>query len=407
MHQKQHAHQRNDDEFLQQLVLEIVHRAFDQAAAVVGRHDFHALGQSGLELRKLLAHPLDDLQRVFAVAHHDDAAGHLALAVQLGEPAPQLGAQVHIGHVLHIDGRAVRIHADGDVADVVDGLDVAQRPHHEFALRHLDQAAADIVVAAPDGVLHLRERDVVEGQLVRIHFHLVLLHIAAHAGNLGDAGHRLQRVAQIPVLDGAQLGQVVLAALVHQRVFIDPAHAGGVRPQRRRDARRQELGGIVQVFQHPGAGPVHVRAVLEDDVHEREAEERIAAHHLGVRHGQHRGGQRVGDLILDHLRCLPRVLGEDDHLHVGEIGNRVQRHLLDGQRAGDDQQRRGHEHQEAVLQRGINDASDHGWIPLPRRHKDTEKKTLFMGLASRGHFHALHVHAFHLHVFLCVFVTLW
>ena len=42
-------------------------------------------------------------------------------------------------------------------------------------------------------------------------------------------GNGLELVAEIPVLEAPQLGQIVLAGLVHQGVLIDPAHARGVR----------------------------------------------------------------------------------------------------------------------------------------------------------------------------------
>ena len=43
-------------------------------------------------------------------------------------------------------------------------------------------------------------------------------------------------------------------------------------------------------------------------------------------------GQRIGDLILDHLRRLARILGVDDDLNVGEIGDGVERHVRDRHR---------------------------------------------------------------------------
>src|SRR4029453_3658728 len=45
--------------------------------------------------------------------------------------------------------------------------------------------------------------------------------------------------------------------------------------------------------------------------------------HLGRREEPRR--DRVGDLVLDQLRSAARPLGEDDHLHVGEVGERTER----------------------------------------------------------------------------------
>ena len=73
--------------------------ASDQLGAVVGGDDLHALGQRGLELVQLRLHPVDDVERVLALAHHHDAAHHVALAVEVGDAAPHLRAQRDGGHV--------------------------------------------------------------------------------------------------------------------------------------------------------------------------------------------------------------------------------------------------------------------------------------------------------------------
>ena len=52
-------------------------------------------------------------------------------------------------------------------------------------------------------------------------------------------------------------------------------------------------------------------------------EEGIAPHRHRTRHGQHGGGERIGDLIFHHLRCLAGEAGFDNHLYIGQIGNRV------------------------------------------------------------------------------------
>ncbi len=100
--------------------------------------------------------------------------------------------------------------------------------------------------------------------------------------------------------------------------------AGGVGAELRRHAVGQLAGETVEVLEHPRPRPVEVGAVLEDHVDEGEAEEGVAAHHLGEGHRQHLRGDRVGHLVLDHLRRLARVLGVDDDLDVGEIGDGVE-----------------------------------------------------------------------------------
>ena len=71
--------------------------------------------------------------------------------------------------------------------------------------------------------------------------------------------------------------------------------------------------------------PSTVGAVFEQHVHERVTEKRVAAHGLRARHRQHRGRQRIRDLIFDNARRLTRIRGADNDLHVRQIGQRVER----------------------------------------------------------------------------------
>ena len=162
----------------------------------------------------------------------------------------------------------------------------------------------------------------------------------------------------VPVLDGAQLGEALLRAAHH--ILVDPADAGGVGTDARRDACRQPLRGGAQIFEHARARPIEVGAVLEDHIDEGDAEEGEAAHDARLRHGQHRRGQRIGDLVLDHLRRLARILGVDDDLNVGEVGDGVERHARDGIDAGKRHEDGREPDQEDVAGRPADERGDHG-----------------------------------------------
>ena len=120
------------------------------------------------------------------------------------------------------------IDLDGAAADVVGVLHVAAAANDLFVPAHLDDAAADLLVRRAHRLDDVVHADAVPEQLGRIDVDLVLLHEAADARDLGDARHAAERVAQVPVLDRAQLLQVVLARLVDERVLEDPADAGRV-----------------------------------------------------------------------------------------------------------------------------------------------------------------------------------
>jgi hypothetical protein len=112
----------------------------------------------------------------------------------------------------------------------------------------------------------------VGGQLVRIDLDLVLLDKAADGRDLGHARDGFQRVAQAPILEGAKLGQVVPAAFIGQRVFIDPSHSGGVRADDRIDPLGQAAADGIQILDDARARPINVGAILKNDIDERLAE---------------------------------------------------------------------------------------------------------------------------------------
>ena len=175
-------------------------------------------------------------------------------------------------------------------------------------------------------------------------------------------------VAQVPVLDRAQFGEVLVGA--DQCVLVDPADAGRIGSELGRNAPGEATGREVQVLQHPRARPVDVGAILEDDVDERRAEERKAPHDLGLGDGQHRARQRIGDLVLDDLRRLAGILGVDDDLDVGKIGQGVERRLDDRVDAAHGDEHGRQDDEERVARRPLDDLAQHDVLsarPAARR----------------------------------------
>ena len=154
-------------------------------------------------------------------------------------------------------------------------------------------------------------------------------------------------------------GEVVPAGAVGERVLVDPADAGGIRPERRPHALGQPGRGLAQVLEHARARPVRIGAVFEQHVDERVAVERVAAHGRRARHRQQRRGERIGDLVLDQPWRLPGIRRAHDDLHVREVGQRVDRRAQVGIHADRGQHRRQQQHHRPVLERGPDDRVDH------------------------------------------------
>ena len=165
--QKDDADDRDDNALFEQLSPQRLHRALDQARAIVNDLDLHPLGQSFLQLRELRLYVLDHLMGIRAVANHHDAAHRFTLAVQFRESAADFRAVLHCGDVLQQDRRAVPVHTHSRLVEVLEGLDIAQAPDHELLFGDLQQSPPDIVVAALDCRTDFGDGDVVAAQFVR------------------------------------------------------------------------------------------------------------------------------------------------------------------------------------------------------------------------------------------------
>ena len=357
MPEEDEDHRAHDHELVAQRSAERVDRAGNQRRAVVRRDDLDA-GRQG-DLREAPLDAGDHVERVGPEPHDDHAAHRFPLAVEVDEPAAQLGPEVYPGDVAETDRRAGAVGAHGHAAEIVDRLDVAAPAHHVLGAAELEEASAHLVVRAADRVDHVAQRQVVGEQRRRVDLDLVLLDEAAHRGDLGHPRHAGERVAQRPVLQRAQLGERVPPAAVDERVLVDPADAGGVGPELGGHPRGQPAADALEVLEHAAAGPVEVGAVLEDDVDEGVAEHRLAAHVLDARCGDHRGDDRVGDLVFHCVGAPSRPIGEHDHLHVGEVGERVERARAQRPHAGGGRKGDQQEHEEAVAGAPGDQPGDH------------------------------------------------
>src|SRR5437879_2837265 len=187
----------------------------------------------------------------------------------------------------------------------------------------------------------------------------------ASVGGFRDAFGLRQAVAHIPVLQGTKLRE--RAVLGEERILVDPTDTGGVRSKRGRDAVRQAARGGVEILKDARARPVDIGAVFEDHIDERHAEIREPAHHARLRHREHGGGQRIGDLVLDHLRGLARIFGVDDDLRVGEVRDGIEGKVENGIKTRRHGEYRGDHHQHDVARRGGDQASDHWGAPASAR----------------------------------------
>ena len=179
-----------------------------------------------------------------------------------------------------------------------------------------------------------------------------------------DPRHGLQFVAQEPVLDAAELCEIVMAGPIDQRIFIDPADPGSIRAKRCLCALGQAALHLAQIFEYPAARPIEIGRVIEQDIDEAVSDERIAAHHARARHRQHRRRERVRNLVLDDLRGLARIGGADDDLDVGQVGQRIDCCRAQSAHSDDDQREGCEQDEEARPDGRLDDPRDHFVSPV-------------------------------------------
>ena len=248
---------------------------------------------------------------------------------------------------------------EGDAAEVFERAEVTRSADHVLCFGKLEHRAAGLLVRVLDRADDLAVRDVERAQALRIEHHLVLAHHAAQRCDFGHVRHGLELVLQEPVLQRAQLRDVQPVTPVDERVLVDPADAGRIRAERGPRFLRQARLHLVQILEYPRAGPVQVRAVLEQDVDERIAEHGVTAYGLRAGDREHGGGERIGDLVLDDLRSLPGIGGADDHLHVGEVGEGIEGSSERRPQTPRRDRRDPEKHQEPVGDAGADEPGDH------------------------------------------------
>jgi len=71
--------------------------------------------------------------------------------------------------------------------------------------------------------------DIERPQPVRVEHDLILLDESPDTRDFGDVQYAFQLILQKPVLQRAQLRDVVVPAVIDERVFVDPPYPGAVR----------------------------------------------------------------------------------------------------------------------------------------------------------------------------------
>ncbi len=157
--QEQEDHERDDDHLLGQRVPQRADGRLDELRTVVGDDELDTFGQALSDLVHALFDPLDDVEGIFPISHHDDAADGLAFAVEIGDAPSHVGPEAHFPHVAHVDGRAVLPYRQGNDFEVFFLFDVAEATHHLLVAGDLDDAPAYVLVRSAHSRGHVANGD--------------------------------------------------------------------------------------------------------------------------------------------------------------------------------------------------------------------------------------------------------
>src|SRR6185437_4061796 len=199
-----------------------------------------------------------------------------------------------------------------------------------------DEIPTDIDIAFADGVEDVERGDTQIGQFSGIYGDLIGLDAAAEAHDIADAGHRTELAVDDPVLHGLEFPVVADAAF--ERIAEDLAGRPCGRLNLRLDILRQ--GDALQKGIHLCTGILVYYAVVEDELHIREAEDARRAKADLLLHGIHRDLDRDRDELFDLFRAASGPLGNDAYFGIGHVGEGLDGHVTEGDDTGDQQDRR-------------------------------------------------------------------
>src|SRR3954471_5453431 len=190
MHQDEENGDGGDDYLVPHHVAKCVDRAVNEARAIVGRYDVNTFGQCWLQLLDLFFNAFGYGEGVTAVSHQHGSAGHFVAAF-LKDASAELSAELHGGHVLDEDGRAVRLF-DDRVFDVVFVPDPADAADDIFGVVLLDDAATCRHVALANGGKDPTKRDAIGAQVLRPNIDLIFERCSAHYRDVGHTCRGIQ-----------------------------------------------------------------------------------------------------------------------------------------------------------------------------------------------------------------------
>ena len=177
----------------------------DESGSVIDCAYFDS-AQAWLNLFDFGFDSINDLSRILAESHHDQATDRLSPVQVDGSPS-KLRPQLDVTDIPDPKWNAVTSSHNGlfDVldrfVDVLFGTNKTSTTDNELHPPRFNGLGSDIDVRLPNGVNQLIERNVVKAKPIRIDFDLILTDVAADAGNFAHTRYGLQLILDDEILN--------------------------------------------------------------------------------------------------------------------------------------------------------------------------------------------------------------
>ena len=184
----------------------------DQLRPIIKRHDCHLrhcpigkhpFGQTHLNFPDFLLDSINNRQWIFSIAGNDHAAdGFDAVFVQY---APSFcRSDRHKCNIFDRQRHAI-IHPNDCLLDILNGADVSQTSNDILNGIDFNRTGTDIQIAFAHRIHNFLQRDPRRSNRFRFQLNLVFFHIATYGSNFSYPFDRKQCIADIEILNGAQL----------------------------------------------------------------------------------------------------------------------------------------------------------------------------------------------------------
>ena len=272
--------------------------------------------------------------------------------------APWQGSDHHGADITHPD-RGTEIGTDLHAQHIVRALHTTKPAQCVALTALLEIAATEGQRVARQRVVHVAHGQAAGRQLDGVDDHFDALGKAAPRIDFRHARHRAQARAHGVVVQRFQFRE--RQRITGEHILIELTHRRRDRPQRRLHAGRQRPLGIVQPLLHQLPRKVHIDIVGERHRDQRQPELRHRPHPFGVGDAHERRFDRVRDESLHFFGRHPGSDRDDFHARAGEIGERVERDVLQRVQPGRHQAERDADDDTASMQREM-DQGVHGVI---------------------------------------------